>query len=122
MYLVVLYLLGLVKKIKVCSTARKVIFESKVQMLRFFKKMSRSSSSRNFVDITKNPNYSRLSPFLCVVSNSKNDFVCHQLFIKAASSYFSDLFIYQKEDYEIEPGKVVPRLVLVSEFWFAPMF
>ncbi len=91
-------------------------------MLRFFKKMSRSSSSRNFVDITKNPNYSRLSPFLCVVSNSKNDFVCHQLFIKAASSYFSDLFIYQKEDYEIEPGKVVPRLVLVSEFWFAPMF
>lgn len=72
-----------------------------------------SSNSKNLVNITKNPCYSRKSGFLCVISNSQFDFVCHEIFVKSASKYFRDLLAYEKEDYEIEPGQNVPRLVTV---------
>lgn len=66
----------------------------------------------NLVKITKNPYYSRKTGYLCVISNSQYDFVCHEIFVKSASEYFRNLLTYQKEDYEIEPGEFVPRLVM----------
>lgn len=80
-----------------------------------------SSNSSNLVNITKNPYYSRQTRFFCVISNSQYDFVCHELFVKSASEYFRNLLTYQKEDYEIEPGHTVPRLVsAISLYTYEP--